>query len=443
MRVYFILMMCGVFLVNYFLRIEWLEYLVVAMVFAAFASSSLIAKGFPRLLGLGMMATGVFLEFYKGSGIEGVSQGLLLVLPLLCLIVLAPLIALPLRVGGYFAAIDSLLRNLLHHPKKFFAGITGTMFILSPVLNLGSVRIINEFLKDLKLPSTVSAKSYLVGFSSSPMWSPYFASVSLVLYYLHIPVGDYIVYGFCFSLLSLLIGNVLFVVWERGHPLITESSADAPLERKHRNQLVQLVFFVFTLMSVSLLIESITHWSMLVIVSLISIIFPFLWALLFKGWTRLLPQLKSYRSETVPMMSNEIMLFTSAGLLGHAVQGTDFADGIGHFLNNMAQYSFFMFALTVMIIVIVFTYIGLHQLAVVSALAMQLNAQSLEINNLALAMLLLLAWSTSTVLSPFSGLNLMVSRISGISGFQVGFRSNGLHVSIVAIIGIVFISFLR
>ncbi|WP_134698627.1 hypothetical protein [Ammoniphilus sp. YIM 78166] len=444
MKVYLILGMCGIFLVNYFLQWYWLNYLVVVMVFIAFAGSALMARGFPRILGLGMMAMGIYLEFHKGNGLEGISQGIMLVLPLLCLIVLAPLIALPLRVGGYFTAIDTLLRNLLHHPKRFFAGITGTMFVLTPVLNLGSVRIINEFLKDLKLPSAVSAKSYLVGFSSSPMWSPYFASVSIVLYYLNIPVGDYILYGFCFSLISLVIGNVLFAVWEKNHPLVTEGMVqEVPLQEKQRKQLIQLVAFVFILMSGSLLIEFVTHWSMLVIVSLISIVFPFLWSLLFKGWDRIEPQLKSYRNETVPMMNNEIMLFTSAGLLGHAVQGTQFANGISQFLTNTAHHSFFLFAFAVMMIILVFTYIGLHQLAVISALAMQLNAQELGISNLSLAMLLLLAWSTSTALSPYSGLNLMVSRIAGISGVQVGLRSNGVHLSIVAIVGIVIIALIK
>src|SRR4051812_43592647 len=102
---------------------------------------------------------------------------------MLCLITLAPLLSIPLRLSGYFEAVASLQRNLLHQPKKLYGGITGTLFLLSPILNLGSVRIINEFLEELKLPSAVSAKSYLVGFTTAVMWSPYFASVSLVLHY--------------------------------------------------------------------------------------------------------------------------------------------------------------------------------------------------------------------------------------------------------------------
>lgn len=228
-----------------------------------------------------------------------------------------------------------------------------------------------------------------------------------------------------------------------GHPLDRNSILEVPLENKHRNQLIQLILFVLFLMSTSLIVEYLTKWSMIVIVSLISITLPLLWGVGTNGWKRLNPLLKTYLNQSVPMMNNEIMLFTSAGLLAHAIQGTSFAIRISDFLIRVADQSFLLFALAVMGIVLIVTYVGVHQMAVIAALAMQLNAQDLGISNLALAMLLLLAWSISTALSPFSGLNLLVSRIVGISGVETGLRANGLHLSIIAILGIGIIMILR
>lgn len=74
---------------------------------------------------------------------------------------MAPLLSIPLRLGGYFQSISVLLKNLLVQPKKLYAGITGTLFLLTPILNLGSVRIINEFLDELKLPAVLSADDAL------------------------------------------------------------------------------------------------------------------------------------------------------------------------------------------------------------------------------------------------------------------------------------------
>ncbi|MEH7180402.1 hypothetical protein [Neobacillus vireti] len=440
MRSYLIIGMCVLFLFQYFLKMQWLEYAVVALSILAFLGSALKADKFPRWLGIMMMTGGLMIEWNKGTGIAGISEGIFLILPLLSLITLAPLLSIPLRLGGYFHSISVLLRNLLLQPKKLYAGITGTLFLLTPILNLGSVRIINEFLEELKLPAALSAKGYLVGFSTAVMWSPYFASVSLVLHYLNIPYKDYIIYGVALSLLSLIIGNLLFAIWERRNPLSKEEGVKVPLEKQYRNQLTKLVFFVIVLISSCLLIEKLTSWSMIVIVCLLSIIIPLLFGIQTKRWSELVPRLIDFRDRTVLMLNNEIMLFMSAGMLAFALKGTPVANGISDFLTTLAQQSFVLFAIAVMVIVLSITYLGIHQIAAVGALAMQLNAVELGISNISLALLLLLTWSISSALSPFSGLNLMVSRFAGISGVQTGLRFNGLHLSVIAIIGIGIIS---
>lgn len=440
MRSYLILGMCGLFLVQYFIPYQWLQYIVVIMALLAFLCSTTKADRFPRWLGLTMMGTGILLELSKGTGFAGISEGVLFILPVLSLVILAPLLSLPLKVGGYFEAVSVMLRNLLNQPRKLYAGITLSLFLLSPILNLGSVRIINEFLEDIKLPSFMYAKGYLVGFSTAVMWSPYFASVSLVLHYLKIPFKDYILYGIGLSLLSLLVGNILFAIWERRNPFMSSSESAVPFYPAHRKQLIKLVFFIVLIVAACLLAENYTHWSMVVIVCLVSIMVPLLWGAFTNGWIHLKKPFADFRDRSVPMMNNEIMLFMSAGLLGYASQGTSAANGISSFLTGLANQSFFLFALSLMVIVLGITYLGVHQIAAVGAIAMQLNAEQLGISSLALAMTLLLTWSISTALSPFSGLNLLVSRFSGITGGHIALRTNGLHLSILAIIGLMVIS---
>ncbi|MEH7416346.1 hypothetical protein V7266_13755 [Neobacillus drentensis] len=442
MRSYLILGMCTLFLVQYFAELEWLQFVVVGLSLLAFLGSAFKADRFPRWLGIIMMTAGVIIEWQKGTGLQGISDGIFLILPLICLLTLAPLLSIPLRLSGYFQSIAALLRNLIHQPKKLYAGITGTLFLLAPVLNLGSVRILNEFMEEIKLPSTMSAKSYLVGFSTAVLWSPYFASVSLVLHYLNISFEEYILYGIGLSVLSLIVGNLLFALWEKRNPLSEKLAPKAPLEKGHRQQLMKLVLFVVLLMSACLGVEKLTHWSMIVIVCLMSIVVPAGYGAISKGWKRMVTPLVDFRDRTVPMLNNEIMLFMSAGMLAFAMKGTSAANGVSRFLGQLANQSFILFALAVMLIVLCITYIGIHQIAAVGALAMQLNPAELGISNIGLALLLLLTWSISTALSPFSGLNLMVSRFAGISGVQTGLRANGLHLSILALIGIAIISFI-
>ncbi len=442
MRSYLILGMCTLFIIQYFADAVWLQYVVVLLSLMAFLGSAGKADRIPRLLGLFMMSAGIIIEWNKGTGVAGISEGIFLILPLLSLITLAPLLAIPLRLGGYFKSVSRLLYNLLHHPQKLYAGITGTLFIVSPILNLGSVRIINEFLEDLKLPSVMSAKSYIVGFSTALMWSPYFASVSLVLHYLHVPFKDYVVYGMGISILSLVVGNLFFVIWEKRNPIAKGQTVIQPIEKKHRKKLMELILFVILLMIMCLFIESLTKWSMIVIVCLISIFVPLIFIAVTFKWKQAKPLWMDFRDRAVPMMNNEIMLFMSAGMLAFALKGTNVMNGVSQFLKVLANQSFFLFALAVLLIVFCLTYIGIHQIAVVGALVMQLNPAELGINSIALAFILLLTWYISTALSPFSGLNLMVSRFSHLSGVQVGLRINGLYILTVVTIGVAAISFL-
>jgi len=442
MRSYLILGMCVLFLVQYFAELNWLQYAVVGLSLLAFLGSAFKADRFPRWLGIIMMTAGILIEWQKGTGVQGISDGIFLILPLLCLLTLAPLLSVPLRLSGYFESIAALLRNLMHQPKKLYAGITGTLFLLAPVLNLGSVRILNEFMEEIELPSTMSAKSYLVGFSTAVMWSPYFASVSLVLHYLNISFEEYILYGMGLSILSLVVGNILFAVWERRNPLSEKLTPNTPIEKEHRRQMIKLVLFVVILMSACLVVEKFTHWSMIVIVCLMSVLVPLGYGVVSKDWKRMAAPLVDFRDRTVPMLNNEIMLFMSAGMLAFAIKGTSAANGVSTFLAHLADRSFILFALAVMLIVLSITYMGIHQIAAVGALAMQLNPAEIGISNIGLALLLLLTWSISTALSPFSGLNLMVSRFAGISGVQTGLRANGVHLSIIALIGIAIISYI-
>jgi len=441
MRSYLILGMCALFIIQYFVQVQWLQYVVLILALIAFGGSAINADRFPRLLGIIMMTTGLIMEWGKGTGFGGVNQGIFLILPLICLITLAPLLSVPLKIGGYFEAVSKLLHRFLNQPRKLYAGMTGALFFLTPILNLASVRILNEFIEELKLPSAMSAKGYLVGFTTALTWSPYFASVSLVLHYLNVPFSEYILYGLGLSIMSLVVGNLLFALWEKRNPIVYEASSHEDFNRQHQNRLVKLGLFVVLLMSICLTIEKLTSWSMIVIVCLISVTIPLLIVLKPANRQKMHPLLIDFRDRTVPMMNNEITLFMSAGMLAFALQGTKFANKLSSFLTGLANESFFLFAGAIMLIVLSITYIGIHQIAAIGALAMQLKAEELGMTDISLVMLLLLTWVISTALSPFSGLNLMISRFSGISGFRLGINTNGLHLSIVAIIGIAIISF--
>jgi hypothetical protein len=443
MRSYFILAMCFLFLIYYFLPLGALGNILSIVAILAFAGSVTKASPIPRAFGVIMFTAGVFLDITKGKGIAGIVTGATMNLPLLTLVILVPLLSLPLKLGGYFESIFYYLQRLKHHPRKLFIGITSVLFFLGPILNIGSIRVIDELIKDLRLPSTWLAKAYLVGFSTTMLWSPYYASVALVISFLHLSVREYMAYGIGLALLFLVMGNLMFTFWVKNEPTSKEELSVDENTQFHKKQIIRLAAVVFTIMASTFVLEALTKWSMLVLVSLFSIVFPLLWAVLSKSWKSLWKEWILFKNHAVPVMNNEIVMYLSAGLFGKALEGSSFGQGIHYFLERISQVSFLLFAIVVVMIIVTITFTGVHQIVVVTALATQMDPITLGTSAPVLAMLLMLAWSISSVLSPANPLNLLVSRLVSLPATTVGLRANGLYLLVVSLIGLAVITILH
>jgi len=447
-----ILAMCFAYLFHFFSSFYYFQIFLTVLSVIVFFSSLTSAKPAPRILGFIMMFVGVVLNFVKGSGLEGTMDGILSNLPLLTLVILVPLISIPFKIGGFFHSVHYFLEILAQDSRKMFGSITVFLFCMGPILNIGSIRVLHEMIQDLKLRSILLAKAYLVGFSTVILWSPYFASVAMVLYYLDLSVTEYLPYGLTLAFIQLLVGNGLFQIWYRNHKEEANNEysqgrnskqIDVQQNRKHRKKMLQLFLIVVGLFCSIFLIEHLTKWPMLVLVSLTSLLFPLLWGLFQREWGEMRYYFGLFRDFSVPTMNNEIVMFIGAGVFGKALVGTTIADGIQIFLNQVAGISFMLFICTVFLILLVFTFIGLHQIVVVTVLLTQFDPVALGTTPQVLALLLMVGWSMSAVLSPVNPLNLLVSSSVNESSLAVGMRWNGIYLFSMFVIGSLFIYFLH
>ncbi|MFC3344510.1 hypothetical protein [Paenibacillus abyssi] len=443
MRSYFILLMCLLFLIQYFVPSDWLLFLLAVFAAVAFFGSITLARTTPRIFSLIMFAAGIVLTWLKGEGLEAAAQGITSNLPLLTLIVLVPLLSIPFKMGGFFDSILVYLRRLHNSPIKLFTGITSVLFFLGPILNLGSIRVIHDLIKDLRLKATFLSKAYLVGFSTTILWSPYYAAVGITLLYLQVSVVDYMSYGIGLAVLFLLVGIVMFGIWSKKQQLEAEDYQVEEVTAVHRQKLKALPFIILTLMAVTITAEYITNWSMLVLVSLLSLLFPAVWMLYSRQWGPFKHHLVEYKDKAVPIMNNEIIMYISAGFFGQSLRGTTFGEGINVFMANVAQTSFLLFALFILVTMVCVTFVGIHQVVVVTVLATQMDPVMIGTSKEILAMVIMLAWSASSILSPVNPINLLVSTLLKKSSLEVGLRDNGLYVLVVCAIGIAILNFVH
>jgi MFS family permease len=440
MRSYFILAMCFLFLFQYFGHFHWLQFILAVFAAIAFLGSISLARTAPRIFSILMFTAAVALTFIKGQGIDALVTGITSNLPLLTLLVLVPLLSIPLKMGGFFDSILLHLKQYQNHPRKMFTRITTVLFFLGPILNIGAIRIIDDLVKDLRLNSTFLSKAYLVGFSTTILWSPYYAAVGITLLYLHVSITDYMSYGFGIAVLFLLIGNVMFGFWAKKQKLEIKDQPNEMITPDHRKRIKVLAVIIFSLMLLTITAESITHWSMLVLVSLLAILFPVVWGLFSRQWRSLQHHLVDYRDKTVPIMNNEIIMYISAGLFGQSLKGTSFGHGINVFMTNLSHVSFLLLALFILITMVCVTFVGIHQVVVVTVLATQMDPATLGTSKEILAMVIMLAWSASSILSPVNPINLLVSTLVKKSSIEVGVRDNGLYLLTVCTMGILILT---
>jgi hypothetical protein len=441
MKSYFILVMCFLFLIQYFVHSYGLQFILAIFAIIAFCVSITLARTVPRIFSILMFIAGVIFTFLKGQGVEATAQAITSNLPLLTLLVLVPLLSIPLKMGGYFDSILLYLKRFKNNPRKMFMGISTVLFFLGPILNLGSIRIVHELIKDLRLNSTLLSKAYLVGFSATILWSPYYAAVGIVLLYLHVSIGHYMLYGFGFAVILLVVGNLIFGLWAQKRIPVTIDQHYELISLDHRKKIKTLAILIFTLMLTTVIAEFITHWSMLVLVSLLAIFFPIVWSFFSNQWGSLQHYLVDYRDKAVPIMNNEITMYISAGFFGQSLKGTSFGYGINEFMIHLSQVSFLLFSLFILLTMVCVTFVGIHQVVVVTVLASQMDPVMLGTSKEILAMLFMLAWSTSSVLSPVNPINLLVSSLIKKSSIEVGVRDNGLYLLIVCTIGIAILTY--
>src|SRR5699024_12022041 len=88
--------------------------------------------------------------------------------------------------------------------------ISGLFVLIAPITNIGSIYIIHSMLDKMRLPKEFIGRVYVMCITSVHTWSSFFASVFLVVYSLHVPIYQYLLYGLMLGLLQIVVAYLLF-----------------------------------------------------------------------------------------------------------------------------------------------------------------------------------------------------------------------------------------
>ncbi|SDN88272.1 hypothetical protein [Vreelandella arcis] len=292
---------------------------------------------------------------------------------------------------------------------------------LGTILNLSTVFMVGDKLARRGPLTTPQLLALNRGLTSAALWSPFFASMGVVLSLA--PEVEY--------------AQIAMV----GFPLAMLSGLLTTLELRRRFDLAEVDGFSLAprslLMPVSMaaLVMLFHFWvaPSLTIVSIITFLLPSVAVLsnLRDGPRYTLRRVRQHTLIRLPAMRGEISLFLAAGLLTlglstlvSAAAGSDW-NLFAHFGAPQAMISFVAISLSALA--------GLHPIIGVSVLASILNLQGSE--QTLFAMVALCSWAVGTSVGPLSGINLSLQGRYGMSGYRM-MTNNLLYAGVMSLLSL-------
>ncbi|UTD54608.1 hypothetical protein [Halomonas sp. MS1] len=312
-------------------------------------------------------------------------------------------------------------------PGKRVTGADGVLrtwlgvHFLGTILNLSTIFMVGDRLarrSPLTIPQLLALNR---GLSSAALWSPFFASMAVV-----IALAPDVQYG-----------QIALI----GFPLAMLSGLLTTLELRRRFDLTEIDGFSLSprslLMPASMaaLVMLFHFWltPSLTIVSIITFLLPVVAVLsnLREGTRFTLRRIRQHTTTRLPAMRGEISLFLAAGLLTLGLS-TLVAAAAGDEWTLFATFGMWQ-AMVSFAAITLSALVGLHPIIGVSVLASILNLASGE--QTLFAFVALSAWAVGTSVGPLSGINLSLQGRYGISGYRM-MKNNFLYAAMMSLLSL-------
>jgi len=388
---------------------------------------------------LTLFIVGMIVHFINGNRWFELFEGITKNLPLLAILILAPLISIPLKREGIIDTVVMDLTKNQNDDRKTFYGLSSFMFLLAPILNMGAIRIVHSFIENIGLRPKILSRAYYTGFTPAVLWSPFYASVGIVLYTLDMTYMSYIIVGILFALIQLVTAGLLLRPKAVPQESKRESLELGETDKNSKKNIFLLIGFVLCLLFLLISMEAILKKPMLLLVSFLCLLVPFFWVLIRNKWSVIREEYRLYKSNLLQGFRMEITLFLSAGLFGNAVANTPLIKILGAVIEWSVQESLAVLFLFILIFVTSMAMIGVHQIISVPLVLLTLIESGVAYNPLPVSFMCIFSWMLAAAISPLNALNIIISQIVRENGITVAYRWNGNYFFTITCIAFIYI----
>ncbi len=397
------------------------------------------ATGSSRILGYCLISLSVLILVYSGSELQHWGEGIAKNIDLVSLFLTVPFLSMPLIYGNYLSSVERLFIIKVKKNYQVYCFSMIISFLMGAVFNLATMHIIYQLFcqngsKERKELILLAAHR---GFTACIFWSPTFFSVGLVLSMTGVRWIEMFPYGFTISLAILVLGLIIDVIDKRrkDFPEVMETKMDledsqTQYEEVNYKKIWELLLIGFLVLITTILLNTLYGISILVLVPTVAISFPLVWLIFLKKITVLPTIFRMYYQVELPKHHNEIVLFTSIGLLSSALSYSEVGLYMVAALEKLVAYDSFITMMVISLAIAILFVIGISPIITITLFVASLQMFSVIWDPLFLALGLIIGWALGIVLAPFAALNLVVGIFLNKTPFEVGIKNNWLYATL-------------
>lgn len=428
---YITVVLLTLMLLNYVVNIPFLSSIIGIMTYCVIVLVMLTASRLNQFFAITMMITSFCILLYSKEPMNIWIEAITNNLPLVSLIVFAPMLAIPVKLGKYDYYINHFILKYTKKNGQLYFIISSLFFLLSPLLNLGAIHLIHSIIEKLKLPKEFLGRVYIRAFFSASTWAPYFASVFLVIYYLQIPFKSYLWFGLILGIIQIVTSYLLYV-WREDRKIVFNLSTSD--ENIKSGKIIEFTVVLALLVCTIFLFEELSDTNIVVLITSVIVFYTLIWSIYLKKIKHLKVQIKHFFHYIIPRSSNEIVLFLSAGFFALVISNTHLGDYINVFWQKLAGISTFLFIIVTIASIALISFSGIHHIVTISIILTSVTHEAFGISDLVMAMILLSSYAIGAMVSPVSPANFIVSKLINDNIYKVIVKYNLSYAILVLVI---------
>jgi hypothetical protein len=357
-------------------------------------------------------------------------------LNLLTLFSVIPLVAIPIRVGGYSESIQFVLQRKNKNPAKLYRTISLYSFFLSCFMNLATLPMMYYSIKDtvksfpIRQPKRYISQAIIHGFAIPTLWTPVAPIVGVVFDFTHVKWVSLFPILLFISVAGLLIDWGLYRLNQQrfsaclplddGFKEVAASTLHTVITPPWRKNLFQMGFAVFLFIVLIIVGQNVISIGLMDTVILFTLPYSLLWALFIGKGKPFIKEMGIYFQNKLPLMNGQFAVFLSAGFFVAALQISGKNQVISHWVLDLHnQLGTKAFLIILPFLPLLFAYAGMHPALAISLLATAFNPTALGITPECLSVALLGGAVATFMLGPFNATTGVMSNIISVDTFQI------------------------